>query len=495
MNRKEIIQFLEKEETYNQVLGIIKNECHNSGTHFDIYPNEYFLAGGSVANTIYYLLNKEKFDKPVINDVDLFYFNHRKELYWNLNHNLGEDSFIQEDINVTTNLDGYGGAWLGSNGEQIKMVGSERFGVINKITIDVNLWQKEFIPMDYYEQLLHNFDLNCVHVGLNRITNKIVYTDKFIDFLKSNQIEVTGINHPLQTAVRMYKKSKELLTDTSNFEVEMDLLQHSFIYSPTKVIGPEWMAKIDLYGDFLRNYFIEDPILKQTNTENLYNYTSKDFTIKKYVSQFNFRHKNSLVVFWDIFIRVKSVDILNKILNFYSAHKYLKLNEVPKKWRRQTDITLFDSERFVNNNSYFDFTDCMSISPVYFEVDFEVSDLLLIDRFFNYLKPYSSLDPKIFIVKNVREQLKFIDFIANKFIDKHGNLKESVLSKTILLANNTIKDKLNISSLDVNVKIESFNKSLNNIWIKPKNRFVFKHKFIKNLFTRNLIIVDDFDLG
>jgi hypothetical protein len=491
MNRKEIIQFLEKEETYNQVLEIIKNECHNSGTHFDIYPKEYFLAGGSVANTIYYLLNKEKFDKPVINDVDLFYFNHKKEHSWSVYHDVNHDSFIQQEINTTTNLDGYGRAWLGSNGEQIRMVSSERFDIINKITIDVNLWQKDFNPTDYYSQLLNNFDLNCVHAGLDRINNKIIYTDKFMDFLVSNQIEVTGISHPLQTAVRMYKKSKELLTDTSNFDLEMSLLQHSFIYDPVKVIGPEWMAKTELYGDFLREYFIEDPLSKHGNTENIYHYTSKDFTIKNYVSQFNLSRKNSLVVFWDIFIRVKSPEKLNKLLTFYTRYNYLQLNEVPKKWRRQTDTTLLGGQKFINN-SYFDFIDCISVSPVYFDLDFEISELESIDAFFKYLK-LTPIDPKIFIVKNVKEQLKFIDFINKRFVDKHGNLKESVLSKTILLANNTIKDKLNISSLDVNVKIEAFNKSLNNIWIKPKNGFVFKHKFIKNLFTRNLMIVYDFD--
>jgi hypothetical protein len=139
MGKKEIVNFLNNKKTYKQVLDLIECLCQKDGVSLKDYPQEYFLAGGAVANTIYYLLNKDKIDDPIINDIDLFFFNHVNEQNWSHNNT---ENFIQEYINHVTTVDSYGRIWLGSHGEEIRMVSSERFGIVNKITINVNLWQK-----------------------------------------------------------------------------------------------------------------------------------------------------------------------------------------------------------------------------------------------------------------------------------------------------------------------------------------------------------------
>lgn len=472
MDKKEIINFLKNKKTYKQVLGLIEDLSQKNGVSLKDYPQEYFLAGGAVANTIYYLLNKDKIDGPIINDIDLFFFNHVNERSWGYNNT---ENFIQEYINQVTTIDSYGRVWLGSYGEEIRMVSSERFGIVNKITINVNLLQKEFILSDYYEQLLKNFDLNCCSVGLDMVNQKIIFNDKFVEFLVTNQIEVTSLAQPLQTSVRMLKKSKELKTDISNFEKEMLLLQHSFLITPSRFIGPEWMVKADNYSFFLGDYFMQDPYTKMVDNLTLYNYTSKDFTLMPYMGQFKFKNEKSLLVFWDIFVRMKSPEKFNKILSFYIIKKGLRNGDKTEMWSR----TSLKIKTKLVNESDFDFIDCLQISEKYFDCDFSLDDLITIDNFFkllnNHQNHFSNAQP--FIVDKLNNQIKMIDYFNKNFIDKNGEIKTKVLYKIFSKSSYNKKDILGISSLDVDEKINFFDRLVNNIWIREKNSNLFKHNF------------------
>lgn len=73
MVRTEIIEFLNNQETYDKVLDIINNECQKNDTHINFHPIEDFLCGGAVANTLHSLIRG---GEPVINDIDLFRFEH-----------------------------------------------------------------------------------------------------------------------------------------------------------------------------------------------------------------------------------------------------------------------------------------------------------------------------------------------------------------------------------------------------------------------------------
>ena len=116
------------------------------------------------------------------------------------------------------------------------------------------------------------------------------------------------------------------------------------------------------------------------------------------------------------------------------------------------------------------------MSPNYFNCDFEIADLIRVDEFLKFIG-YYHYDPYPFIVNNIKEQLSFINFFSKKFIDKHGYLKSKELIKVIQFSSFNIKDRIEISSLDVETKIESFNRLLNNIWLKPKNKNIIKHRF------------------
>ena len=93
------------------------------------------------------------------------------------------------------------------------------------------------------------------------------------------------------------------------------------------------------------------------------------------------------------------------------------------------------------------------------------------------------MDTGAFIVSNVKQQLKFIEFFNKNFIDEHGYIKMSKLSRTVHTSTFNINDKKGISSLDVETKINTFKRMMNNLWIKPKNSNLIKHKINKKIST------------
>jgi hypothetical protein len=88
MTRGEITKFLNEKDTYNTIMGILdyKLVLNSSKDILTDYPTHSFIAGGAIANTIYYLLNKNKFDSPIINDIDLFCVNSTNEPHQYFSH-------------------------------------------------------------------------------------------------------------------------------------------------------------------------------------------------------------------------------------------------------------------------------------------------------------------------------------------------------------------------------------------------------------------------
>ncbi len=474
MNRKEVIEFLDNRETYNNVLNIITDECHNNGVHLGDYSEQSYIAGGAVANTIHNLINKDRptycNTKPVINDIDLFCFNRGEGLNWGLPIYPNPQNFISQTINPTLNMDGYGRAWVGTNGESITMVSSDRFGIINKIGISVYLNPNcQFIIEDYYKQLLDNFDLNCCSAGIDRLNGKIIYNNKFVDFLVNNQIEVTMVSSPLQTSVRMLKKSKELSTNTNNFETEMSLLQHTFLNISNKYVGGEWYHKSKKYGSFLSNYF--QFTSTKSNEQNLFEYTSKNFEIVKYIDQFHIRSESSLMGFWDLFVRKKNQDNLNKLVTFYVQNTNFSL--APKKPISFSIVKKYRNKiRTANIN--FDFIDTLGFVPEYFACDFSLEDLVNVSRF-NKLLDENFIDPRTCLTSNIKSHVKFLKFFKSKFIDEHGLIKMSLLNNVITKVEPS--QRLRLSTLNCDDKIKSFIRVINNLWFNMSDSYRYRHRF------------------
>jgi hypothetical protein len=475
MSREEIIKFLNNEETFNRVLGIINHESENRGCGVGDYPMHYFMAGGSIANTIYYLLNKSKFDAPVINDIDLFNFSHINSHYMGFPE---VNNFIFGNISEDTNihLDSYGRAWVGSNGEHIRMVSSERFGDINKVTINVySPNNNNFNEVDYYKELLGVFDLNCCMAGLDRVNNKIIYTKEFVDFLLTDMIEVTNLSQPLQTTIRLHKKVGELKTDMTNIENEMGLIQHSFFISSHNSIGPEWFEKTKKYRELVLKYFTFNTS-HPNRDQNIFNYSVKDFVVNNYFSFFHrskYFSREQLIIFWDIFVRGKNKKVFNTLVDFYKN----------KSGEEIFNASIMYSDRgntYFNNPLLTDFINILYYAPEYFDCDHTEEDINKISQYTEYVRSEMFVDPLIFLTGNIKDHIKMFEFIKKYFVGENGNFKMALFDKVIrrVAEVKQIRNNKGDKTFNYEEKIKKFKNALNNTWIKHyPNKNVLKHRF------------------
>ena len=56
-------------------------------------------------------------------------------------------------------------------------------------------------------------------------------------------------------------------------------------------------------------------------------YVIKDFKLEKNVEKFYFNNYGSLISFWDLFVRKKNVNNLNKVLKFYNKVGLIEKNK------------------------------------------------------------------------------------------------------------------------------------------------------------------------
>jgi hypothetical protein len=469
---------------------------------YDIYAKDSFkpkktskynYAKADVASTEYNLVHAKKLvekgfktkDEAVnkANDIDLFNFSHINSYFLDI-YDVG--NFINNNItdNVGIHLDSYGRAWIGSNGEHIKMVSSERFGDINKVTINVySPNNNNFNEVNYYKELLGVFDLNCCMAGLDRINNKIIYTEQFIDFLFTHKIEVTNTSQPLQTTIRLHNKCEELKSDTSNLDNEMELIQHSFFITTNKSIGPEWFEKTKIYRDLVLKYFTFKTPHPNSN-QNIFNYNVKDFVVNNYFSFFyrsKYFSQEQLIIFWDIFVRGKNKKVFNTLVDFYKN----------KSGEEIFNASIMYSDRgatYFNNPLLTDFINILYYAPKYFDCDYTEEDINKISQHTEYVRSEIFVDPLIFLTDNIKDHIKMFEFIKKYFVGENGNFKMSLFDKVIrrVVEVKQIRNNKNDSTFNYGEKIKKFKNALNNTWIKHyPNKNVLRHRF-KNKITYSL---------
>lgn len=467
-----ILEFLNKEETYEEVLKLITLECEMGSVKLENHPIESFISGGAVANTIYYLLNKEKFKKPVINDVDLFCFNHTPVN--SMNYCLEDEfNFINTNMSECVGSDSYSRTWVGPYGESVRMVSSERIGLINKIIINVNIKsdQIKFDHTKYYKTLIDNFDLNCTMAGLDRVQKKIIFNKEFVYFLETNKIEVRRCDKPIQTAIRLKQKSEQLITDISNFDFEISLLQHSFLFATTTFIGELGIQKINTESEFIDKYFY-----KVTNDDltNVQVYTTKDFTINKIVDQFTLFNSGSLVALWDIYVRIKK-DFISDLTSFYIKEKGLDMHKPTRVWSYKelmNEYLILSPQKRISDN----FITILTDNPKFFDCDFDYSDLVKLDSFINFIFEnglYRFLS--FFILENINEQILFINSLEKTYINKFTDFRfsDKFFNRVLVL----YKNNYNVLTKNSKEKIDIVNKILKDLWLgydKP----LFKYNFL-----------------
>jgi hypothetical protein len=171
-------------------------------SNFGNFPQEGYLAGGSLANLIWEYTSGQK---AVINDVDIFNF-HTK---------LDDDSLFY-------------GSTLTKDGEKLFYNQSQKHFYQDYTGLCTSIRSKDCYLISHTENkdiynhifykgtndsiilVIDSFDLNCTQIGYDIKNDTFVWTEEFSQFLKTGELRFTNLNSPHHSAIRILKKRDEL---------------------------------------------------------------------------------------------------------------------------------------------------------------------------------------------------------------------------------------------------------------------------------------------
>jgi hypothetical protein len=481
---RKIEDFLNSEQTFYQVLDILNSKGDISKV------KDSFIAGGSVANTIFHLLYGGKI---VINDIDVYT---QVPIPKHENGNLSPVKDVwypttytnEEGLEIVD--DNYGRIFVSETGARMRVSKHSRDGIFNIIeyiyedgyrTIGVKPKSKELV-------IIEGFDLNNCKAGLDMINGKIIYTPEFVDFLKTKQMKVVNPCAPIQTTIRIYKKMKEL-DIYCDVEHEMRFLtvasKHLQSHQMTKIIGPETKQKYDKIKDFVEKYFIlREPKNSEEIPYNLretyYNGNERnpDVQIWVYDSVMDFDiienvgPINSFKRVWELLYTFKKKSEQDKINKIFYKNVFLG-DMTEDHWSRRVYKNnrdwLFDEKDddyvdlpYYNSNR---FTHMMILTKKnYHKCDFDIKHVDFIDKF---TREHYGVNAILKNCETIREQyniVKYIKSLASKegeWIigsleninwDKYKETWNGKLTKEFILK--IVEDDKIAGSVELNQKID-----------------------------------------
>ncbi|MBF0459349.1 MAG: hypothetical protein HQK99_15775 [Nitrospirae bacterium] len=262
-------------------------------------PKYGFIAGGSVANAIFKLLGK---GNPPINDIDIF-------TYVGSHYTLPpiKPSSITHRVPIETELKPrvawYNQIWglivEPDSRYSYTVVDSTNSGILNYVTVRLsfdNGHEKNLML------IIKGFDINACQVGVDIEIGKLYYTEAFITFIKTWQLQVSHAATPFHTAVRLCKKKDEIGCYL-DIDSEMTLLAQvplvlgygqrgvpacglsesklREIYSNKYALtfGMKYYQLYQKYKDELEAYFV----CKSTDTPELYTMIPRSCTVIEYL--------------------------------------------------------------------------------------------------------------------------------------------------------------------------------------------------------------------
>lgn len=227
------------------IVSIILKELSKYGN----IPNDGFLCGGAVANTLMKL--KWGGDYPV-NDLDIF--------VETKNYKSTNTPNRTDRLSMSTSYFHLNASY--NHGNMYRIVSSDRDGMINIVKV----FRENRDKSKNFFYILKGFDLNCTQVGIDLRSGELLYTKEFESFLNDKQLKVVAPYTPSHTAVRLFKKIDELGC-YCDVDGQMKLLSqpfnnHSMIrYSRSYTgifamfFGIKYKEMYDKYSDKLKPYF------------------------------------------------------------------------------------------------------------------------------------------------------------------------------------------------------------------------------------------------
>lgn len=89
-----------------------------------------------------------------------------------------------------------------------------------------------------YENILKDFDINCTQIGICLRTQRLIYTNEFLDFYNTMIMKICKPDTPYHSIIRFFKKQKEFGFNKSSLEFESfyiaNLLRYGYFSKPSK---------------------------------------------------------------------------------------------------------------------------------------------------------------------------------------------------------------------------------------------------------------------
>ena len=237
-------------------------------------PKRGFLAGGSLANTIWELHSG---NKAVVNDLDIFLFEGKIESQDEIGREDSLFRFKEEDVRYYEDYTGM--CWNSYTKDFYTITSSEKNGIFNEIGYKASTDEQGII--------LNSFDINATRVGYSIEEDKFYITKDFEDFLNTGELKICNIQTPSHTAIRIAKKSKELNAklDEKEFKLISYCLSRQFSDVNKFRFKERYFEMFNQNKDLLEPYFtigrdneIESYLRLEKGVETeLYNLTTTDY--------------------------------------------------------------------------------------------------------------------------------------------------------------------------------------------------------------------------
>jgi len=247
-------------------------------------PQKGFLAGGSLANTIWELHSG---NPAIVNDIDIFLFEGKIDNQEEISREDSLYRFKEEDVRYYEDYTGM--CWNSYTKDFYTITSSEKKGIFNEIGYKASTDEQGII--------LNSFDINATRVGYSIEEDKFYITKDFEDFLNTGELKICNIQTPSHTAIRIAKKSKELNAklDELEFKLISYCLSHQFSDINKFRFKERYFEMFEQNKDLLKPYFkierdneIEEFLRLHKNVETeLYGLANTDYfmSVKEHESK------------------------------------------------------------------------------------------------------------------------------------------------------------------------------------------------------------------
>jgi hypothetical protein len=419
-------------------------------------PEQGFLAGGAVANTILSIVDGTEYP---VNDLDVFY-DSKKKIYEAVeilmperpsNSGIMVDfSYGQKDIRVIAK-------------DSYHVLRAYRKGFLNFVKIKMSCRDSQNQNLT----ILKGFDIDCCQAGIDLATEQLVYTEAFFDFFNTRQLQVTLPVAPFHTSIRIFKKLHEL-NAYCNVAEEMSLLTHipklfpqDQLYYPeyANCFGKRMYELYKKYSSSLDQYFTVVPYIKTT--------------VKPIYDSFHSRVSEEIIPLskegelYTLLPKIE-IEIDEALKDIRSTAEFMPIWTNLKRGRKATVL------KFKKASHYFFTSLCSKANPEYVYCDFHEKHLNKIEKFFS-VHPYMLT---VLHSLTIQQQLQAFRLIE-KMAEKHGR-------HIIGLIENGFKDIRadEITEERILNLIDAYKQEYKDLSIAPLDISEFKfNPFIKELLT------------